>query len=366
MLRIGDREGRWVVEDMALSGETRLFRVSNTSDNVSAVLRLFTADDAGTAAAERAATALGRMEHSSIPALLGRGETRDGEPWVVTELFEGRTIGDLVAFEPLEHARAALIFERLGEAIAHVHERGWIHRDVSPENIVVTKEDEVWLIGFEHALTTRSLAKVEDPTFGPLGYVAPEVLRLYSDHGHRADLYSTGVVLYEAITGRSAFPAAMMDTSADIRARSLAWKSRDHQLDPGESVPQWLRGLVKKSTQPDPTKRLKDHFALLGWLDAAREEWEPEIEVQAPPPPIATLPPFQMAMRPSIGTPVMQPPVSVAPPKPQGGQRQTTSEVVYQQEAPPPALYGVGAGILGAISGGVFSALWILVDLGKL
>lgn len=367
MLSIGEREGSWLVEDVALSGETRLFRVVHTRNGEEGVLRLFVNSDAGIEAAERAATAFGAMDHPSIPSLFERGETHEGEPWIVTERFEGRTIGDLVAFEPLDPSRAALLFERLGEAIAHVHEAGWVHRDVNPESIVVGGEDHVWLIGFEHALSTRSLSKVEDPTFGPLGYVAPEVLKRYTDHQHRADLYSTGVVLFEAVTGRSAFPAATLDTGADIRARSLAWKSRDHTLDPGEAVPKWLQGLVKKSTQPDPTKRLKDHYALLGWLDAAREDWEePRLAgVSA----TSTLPPFQMTIpKPSIGTPVILPPVNMPPhmaQRPQAGQRQAEAEVVYQQEAPPPALYGVVAGILGAVCGGVFSTLWIMVDLGK-
>lgn len=360
MLNIGDREGRWRVEDVALSGETRMFRVTNTRESQVGVLRLFTSDDVGVASAERAASALSVMDHENIPTLLDRGETREGEAWIVTELFDGRTVGDLVAFEPMSHSRAGRIFERLGEAIAHVHECGWIHRDVNPENIVVTKDDKVWLIGFEHALTTRSLGKVEDPTFGPLAYVAPEVLRRYSDHGHRADLYSTGVVLYEAVTGRSAFPAAMMDTTVDVRARSLAWKTRDRALDPGEDVPRWLRGLIKKATLPDPAKRLKDHYALLGWIDAAREEWEEADDIARPP--MATLPPFKMtapsisrSMKPSFG------PNAAA----QGGQRPVEAQVVYQREAPPPALHGLVAALLGAVSGGVVSVLWILVDLGK-
>ncbi|MCO4746509.1 MAG: protein kinase [Proteobacteria bacterium] len=367
MLIIGEREGRWFIEDLALAGETRLFKVAHTRNGQHGVLRLFTGDEAGQAAAERAASALQGMDHASIPSLLDRGETRDGEPWIVTEAFEGRSVGDLIAFDPMEPTRAARIFEHLGEAIAHLHERGWIHRDVNPETIIVTDEDEVWLIGFEHALTSRSLEKVDDPTFGPLGYVAPEVLRLYTDHGHRADLYSTGVVLYEAITGRSAFPAAMMDTSANQKARSLAWKTRDRVLDPGPDQPQWLRGLVKKATQPDPTKRLKDHYALLGWLDAAREEWdEPEEEA---PSALASLPPFQMgapsikpSILPSIGPSIGPPAYTSAP---QGDQR-PPAQVIYKQEAPPPALHGVVAGLLGAVSGGVLSALWILVDLGKL
>ncbi|TNE92629.1 MAG: hypothetical protein EP330_01405 [Deltaproteobacteria bacterium] len=366
MLSVGDREGDWIVEDMALPGESRLLRVVNTRGDTHGVLRLFAKGDEGRAAADRAGEALRAFDHPSIPSLLDQGQTREGEAWIVTEPFEGRTIGDIIAFEPLDVFRAARIFERLGEAIAHVHEQGWIHRDINPEKVVIADDDQVHLIGFEHALTLSALRDIEDPTFGPLAYVAPEVLRRYTDHGHRADLYSTGVILYEAVTGRSAFPAAMMDTSADPRARAQVWKSRDKVLDPGDQVPHWLAGLVRKSTQPDPRNRLKDHYALLGWLDAARDEWEVEEEGDAPslapPAPIAMGAPSLMpSIGPSIGPPPMpqgsQSPSRTSPPAP-------AHQVVYQQEAPPPALYDLAAALLGAIAAGVVSFLVIAIDQG--
>ena len=135
MLRVGDREGAWLVEDMTMLGAGTLLQVIHTSDERRGMLRLFRAGDAGAQAAARLADALGAMEHPMIPSLLDQGETHDGEPWVVMSAFEGCTLADTLAFSPLELHRAGRVFEQVADALAHVHERGWLHRNISPDSI---------------------------------------------------------------------------------------------------------------------------------------------------------------------------------------------------------------------------------------
>lgn len=367
MLRVGDREGSWIVEDMALVGSSHMLRVVHATDGRQGVLHLFRGDEGGQQAAARVVEALGALEHPLIPALIEHGETHEGEPWVVTGLFEGCTLADTLAFSPLEVHRAGHVFGQVADALSHVHERGWLHRNVSPESIIVGEDDRVALIGFEHAFTKKGLQEAEDPTFGPVAYVAPEVLRLYSSHTERSDLYSMGIVVFEAVTGRTAFPAAMMDVSADPRARARRWRSRDREIELGPDLADWLSGLIRRSTAPDPQGRLRTVDAVVGWLDAARNEWEFEEEGDAP----SLVPPAPLSLgvpslAPSIGLPSIAP--SIGPPQAQTATNQEpVDEAPVTRRAPasdvlPPAIHQLAAAVLGAISGGVVSFLVIAAD----
>jgi serine/threonine protein kinase len=365
MLRVGEREGAWLVEDIAMVGAGQLLHVAHTSDDRRGMLRLFRAGEQGEAAAGRVADALAKLDHPLIPKLADRGQTAAGEPWVVMSFFEGCTLSDTLAFSPLELHRAGRIFEQVADALAHVHERGLLHRNISPDSIVVGDGDAITLIGFEHAFTAKGLQQAEDPTFGPVAYVAPEVLRLYSSHSEKADLYSLGIVLFEAVTGRTAFPAAMMDISADPRARARRWRSRDRELELGPDLPDWLAGLIRRSTAADPQRRFRLVDAVVGWLDAARNEWEFEEEGDAPslaPPAPLTLGGTSLA--PSIGMPMVSP--SIGPPPAMGppNREEEDGPGLSQPEVLglPPAVHQLAAAVLGAISGGVVSFLVIAAD----
>jgi len=161
---------------------------------------------------------LRRIDHPRVVRVL---EPRQkSRVYTVLEYVEGRTLRAVMAGRPMPAGQAVAIAVQIAETLAHLHASGVVHRDVKPENVIVSDDGEIKLIDFGIALdrSTRRL------TWGRLShaagtpdYVPPE--RIQGARGdQRSDVYSTGLVLYEMLTGR--LPQAGADAQAIMRART--------------------------------------------------------------------------------------------------------------------------------------------------
>ena len=257
MLPTGAVVGSWRVEDIVSLGVPRTFRARHVGVSTEALLKVVPHAKAQAEAQEREVAALRNLVHPALPQVLDFGI--DPDAGVVWTAFEWRA--------------ACRLFRDLGAALATVHAEGIVHRDLRPTNVLVGPAGEATLAGFDFAMTQEALERLADAPFGDLAYLAPEVLRDPAHHGSKADVYAFGCLMYEVLTGRAAFPAAAWGEQADQAIRMLDWKTRSEPLDPGEDVPDWLRSMVVKCTDPDPDRRLPDIEALVGWLDAAEPSW---------------------------------------------------------------------------------------------
>jgi hypothetical protein len=177
---------------------------------------------AGGAAPERAqreARAVARLDHDAIVALFDAGE-EDGSRYLVSELVEGRTLAQLEATGELSDRDVLRIGLALADALAHAHERGVIHRDVKPQNVIVPDAPssrrgaaKLTDFGVAHLAGEDALTRTGD-VVGTLAYMAPEQAsgRAVDEH---ADLYSLGLVLYEALAGQN--PVAAGSPTATAR-----------------------------------------------------------------------------------------------------------------------------------------------------
>lgn len=161
---------------------------------------------------------LGAVRHANVIALLDTGEDRLGAPYLVLELVRGTDLADLRGDPRLEPRLAVHVACGVLRALAVVQRaaRGLVHRDVTPQNILVSNEGEVKLADFGIALT-EGRARWTLPNFikGKIGYMAPEQVRGEPLDG-RVDLYAVGVLLYELLSGvRPCHPARGM---AELRA----------------------------------------------------------------------------------------------------------------------------------------------------
>jgi len=162
------------------------------------------------------ARAASSLHHPGITTIYEVGE--DGERiFLVMELVEGRTLRSTLQEERLETRRIVELGAQLAEALEAAHARSVFHGDIKPENIVVQADGRTKLLDFGVArqgvddTLTRTIsapmeASVTPGIQGTISYLAPEQLRCESADG-RADLYSLGVVLYEAAAGRRPFVA---------------------------------------------------------------------------------------------------------------------------------------------------------------
>lgn len=156
-----------------------------------------------------------QLHHPGVAQVLEASTDQSGKPYVVLEHVEGRNLSDVRSRASqlnvqLSWADAVAIAIRLGEALHHVHERtdasgkalSIVHRDLSPQNVMVGYAGDVKLIDFGTARgENRRCQTVSGIVFAKPGYVAPEVAN-QNQPGPQADLYALGVILWELVMGR--------------------------------------------------------------------------------------------------------------------------------------------------------------------
>ena len=218
------------------------------------------------AAAERfrrEATTAASLSHTSLVTIYDVGED-DGIVYLVMELVEGPSIKDVLETGRLEPGEVAALGHRVAGALAAIHARGLVHRDVKPGNVLLPVDGPPKVVDFgtvhvvgEHAATLTTPGTM----MGTIGYVAPEQF-----DGHevtpRADVYAVGLLLHECLTGRPTFG---MGTVAELTHRRLtedaAAPSRHR-----EGIPPELDEIVVRATLRDPAQRFADAEALMAAL----------------------------------------------------------------------------------------------------
>ena len=155
---------------------------------------------------EREARTLALLAHPGIVTVIDRGET-DGRPFIVCELVDGRDLHERIALEgPLPIAEALAIAVQVAAALAYAHERGVIHRDVKPHNVLLTADGHAKLTDFGIARVDDAPALTQPGrVLGTGDYVAPEQAQGHPLDG-RADIYALGRAALPLPDGRAALP----------------------------------------------------------------------------------------------------------------------------------------------------------------
>jgi serine/threonine-protein kinase len=171
--------------------------------------------------------AAARLSHSNIVQAIDVGSTPDGFHFFVMEFIEGKTLYDLMTPPPhgdgrtFSEAEALDITIQIAEALAHAHERGLIHRDVKPKNIILTPQGVAKLtdLGLAREVNDKVAAESEaGKAYGTPYYISPEQIRGDVDIDFRADIYSLGATMYHLLTGRPPFEA---DTPTAVMHKHL-------------------------------------------------------------------------------------------------------------------------------------------------
>jgi serine/threonine-protein kinase len=161
--------------------------------------------------------AAARLSHNNIVQAIDVGSSPDGYHYFVMEYIEGQTLYDMMQPPPagtshrFSENEALDITIQICEALVHAHQRGLIHRDVKPKNILLTPQGVA-------KLTDLGLARAQDDTaaaeseagkaYGTPYYISPEQIRGDVDIDFRADIYSLGASFYHLLTGRPPFEGA--------------------------------------------------------------------------------------------------------------------------------------------------------------
>ncbi len=167
--------------------------------------------------------AAARLSHPNIMQAIDVASTPDGTHYFVMEYLEGKSLYDIMVPPPagegrsFSEAEALDITIQMADALAHAHERGLIHRDVKPKNIMLTPGGVAKLtdLGLARATDDKEAAELEaGKAYGTPYYISPEQIRGDVDIDFRADVYSLGATMYHLVTGRPPFegenPSAVM------------------------------------------------------------------------------------------------------------------------------------------------------------
>ncbi len=217
----------------------------------------------------REARAVNRINHPNIVEITDYGEDR-GLVYLVMEYVPGETLARVLARAPIGWWRAAHVGLQVAAALGRAHEMGVIHRDLKPANVLIVPRrdgaDRVKLTDFGVAkmLDARTITS-STVAMGTPGYVAPE----YGAFGHldgRSDLYSLGVLLYEATAGGLPYVAPPLATDGPRNAPMLRRLSA-HAPD----VPAFFDEVVMTLLARDPDDRPRDGFEAFDLLRRAIE-----------------------------------------------------------------------------------------------
>jgi serine/threonine protein kinase len=151
----------------------------------------------------REARSLARLVHPYIVTVFDFGKSVD-LCYLVMEYVEGSSLRQLLKEKSVAPRDVLDFVPQIGEALQFAHESGIVHRDVKPENILIDRRNRVRLVDFGLAklLGSQAQSSPEDHRIvGTRGYMAPELLSMLESVDHRADIYSTGVVSFEMLTG---------------------------------------------------------------------------------------------------------------------------------------------------------------------
>lgn len=338
----GTRLGAWIIDRPLWPGRDGVMLARHaTEEDRWAMIEAWPDAAMHRARHRRALTALRSLDHECVPQLLDSGSD-NGLLWIASDPGDGELLADLLVVSPIDWRDAYSIIVCVARALAAAHAAGISHRNVSPERIVVGADWSARLIGWDLAMDDEALGQAANPPFGPLQYVAPEVIAQPLTHGPRADLYALGIVFYEILVGRSPFPAAAHGGDRpEAAARLLELKTRAEPLQLAGHAPPWIEQLVAKATHAQVEKRLPDVEAFLGWIEAAAGAWG---RAGARP----SLPPASRQLAPAL--PALEPRLA----------SRALAASVRQPVGPDP-FWMLVAGVGGGIAGLLFTFLVVLV-----
>jgi serine/threonine-protein kinase len=179
------------------------------------------------------------------------------------EFVDGDTVYDrITANKRFEEPQAISVATQVASALRHAHDRGFIHRDIKPKNVMITKDGVVKLadLGLARALSDKEAAEAEaGRAFGTPFYISPEQIRGKVDIGPQADIYGLGATLYHMVTGSVPFKGK---SPSEVMHRHLKEPlvAPDH-LNPGLSS--GLAQVIEMMMAKDPADRYRNADELL-------------------------------------------------------------------------------------------------------
>ncbi|HJQ99318.1 MAG TPA: protein kinase [Candidatus Polarisedimenticolaceae bacterium] len=268
----GDRIGPYeIVAALGAGGMGQVFRAKDTRLNrvvaVKALHESFAMDAERVARFEREAQLLASLSHPNIGAIYGVEEAQ-GTRYLLLEFVDGHALSEVLKSGRLHVHEAATYARQIADALAAAHERGIIHRDFKPANVMITTEGQAKVLDFGlgkslegdvpqaansgNSPTLTTAGTQAGVIMGTAGYMSPEQAKGRATD-RRTDVWAFGCVLFEMLTGKKAFEGEdVSETLAAILRAEPDWKLLPSDLPPP------LRILIERCLVKDRNGRLAD------------------------------------------------------------------------------------------------------------
>ncbi len=253
---LGKTVSHYVIEEeLGRGGMGVVYKARDTSLDRYVALKFLppylTQDEEARTRFVREAKAAAGVDHPSICTIHEIGETDDGRTYIVMAYYGGDTLDDFILRGAVDIDTAVDIALQVAEGLASAHEKGIVHRDIKPGNIVISDKGEVKILDFGLAKLAGDVNLTKPgSTTGTAAYMAPEQIR-GEEADERADIWSLGVVLHEMLSGSRPFSGAYEQAVSYAILNQEPPALTDQRPD----VPGWLSDLTEKMLAKDSEAR---------------------------------------------------------------------------------------------------------------
>jgi len=264
--------GRYELEKLVGSGGmSNVFRAHDRLLERTVALKIlheqYTRDEDYVERFRREARAVAQLTHPNIVTVIDRGE-QEGRQFIVFEYIDGENLKELTNRGPLEVSEAIRLALQVARALSFAHERGLVHRDVKPQNVLLNEDGQAKVTDFGIARSLDVHGVTQTGTvLGTSDYIAPEQAR-GQKVDPKTDIYSLGVVLYELLTGAVPYPG---DNFVAVAMRHVN-EPVPSVLERRPDCPVRLDLAIQRAMSKDPDDRFESMAAFVDELESCHAE----------------------------------------------------------------------------------------------
>ncbi len=267
---IGRRlDGRYEIREMiGVGGMAFVYKAYDTIDDSIVAVKIlkdeFLNNEELSRRFKNESKAMARLSHKNV-VRVNDVSFSDSLQYIVMEYIDGITLKEYIDRQKLLKWKEVVHFiVQILQALQHAHDKGIVHQDVKPQNIMLLSDGTVKVTDFGIARFSRSSQQAQhgDKAIGSVHYISPEQARAEITD-EKSDIYSVGVMMYEMLTGKLPFESDNAVSVAIMQMQSIA--TRPTEINPG--IPEGLEEITLKAMQKNPQKRYQSAAEMLYDID---------------------------------------------------------------------------------------------------